>query len=74
MAEDLVVIGEVGLSGELRTVSQAARRVNEAARLGFRRALVPQTLLKMKDQPEGIELVGARTLAEAMQLALIKKS
>ncbi len=74
VAEDLVVIGEVGLSGELRTVSQAPRRVNEAARLGFKRALVPHTLLKMKDAPDGIELIGARTLAEAMQLALIPKS
>lgn len=73
VAEDLVVIGEVGLSGELRTVSQAARRLNEAARLGFKRALVPGTLVKIKDKPEGIELLGARTLAEAMQIALIKQ-
>lgn len=73
VAEDLVVIGEVGLSGELRTVSQAARRLNEAARLGFKRALVPSTLVKIKDKPEGIELLGARTLAEAMQIALVKQ-
>ncbi len=73
VAEDLVVIGEVGLSGELRTVSHAQRRVNEAARLGFKRAVVPHTLLKMKDVPDGIKLVGARTLADAMQIALIKQ-
>lgn len=70
-AADLVVIGEVGLSGELRTISQAARRLNEAARLGFKRALVPQTLLR-KDVANGIELLGARTLAQAMDIALIK--
>ena len=73
VAEDLVVIGEVGLSGELRTVSQAARRLNEAARLGFKRALVPGTLVKMKDKPDGIALLGARTLTEAMQIELIKQ-
>ncbi len=69
--EDLVAIGEVGLSGELRTVSHAARRLNEAARLGFKRAIVPQTLLRMKDKPAGIELMGAHSLAQAMQMTLI---
>ena len=72
VAEDMVVIGEVGLSGELRTVSQAQRRLVEAARLGFKRALVPQTLVRMKDAPQEIELVGARTLTQAIDLALIK--
>ena len=72
VAEDLVVIGEVGLSGELRTVAQAQRRLTEAARLGFKRALVPQMLTKMKDAPDGIQLVGARTLADALQVALVK--
>lgn len=74
VAEDMVVMGEVGLSGELRTVSHAARRLNEAARLGFTRALVPQALTKIKDPPEGIKLLGARTLAEAMELALLKSN
>lgn len=72
IAPDLVVIGEVGLSGELRTVSQAQRRLVESARLGFARALVPHTLLKMKDKPDGIELIGARTIGQAMDVALIK--
>jgi DNA repair protein RadA/Sms len=70
VAEDLVVIGEVGLSGELRTVSQAQRRLTEAARLGFKRALVPQTFVRVKDAPEEMALIGARTLAEAMEIAL----
>ena len=72
VAEDLVIIGEVGLSGELRTVAHAQRRLIESARLGFKRALVPQMLAKMKDKPEGIELVGARTLGQAMELALLR--
>jgi len=72
IAPDLVIIGEVGLSGELRTVAQAQRRLTEAARLGFARALVPQNLLKMKDKPDGIELIGARTIGQAMEVALIR--
>ncbi len=69
---ELVIIGEVGLSGELRTVSHAARRLTEASRLGFKRAIVPQNLLNAKEKPSGIELVGARTLAQAMEIALVK--
>ncbi|MBI5034239.1 MAG: DNA repair protein RadA [Chloroflexi bacterium] len=72
VAQDLVVIGEVGLSGELRTVAQAQRRLIEASRLGFTRAVVPQMLTKMKDKPDGIELIGARTLGQAMDVALVK--
>ena len=72
VAEDMVVIGEVGLSGELRIVSQAQRRLVEAARLGFKRALVPQSLVRIKDAPPEIELVGARTLTQAIDMALVK--
>ncbi len=72
VAEDLVVIGEVGLSGELRTVAQAQRRLIEAARLGFKRALVPQALTHIKDKPDGIELTGARSLGQAMDVALVR--
>src|SRR5690606_34241294 len=43
---DLAIVGEVGLSGELRTVSQMAMRLNEAAKMGFKRALVPKTRRK----------------------------
>lgn len=72
VADDLVVIGEVGLSGELRTVAHAQRRLVEAARLGFKRALVPQAFARLKDQPAGIELIGARSLAQAMEVALVR--
>jgi DNA repair protein RadA/Sms len=72
VAEDVVVIGEVGLSGELRTVAQAQRRLIEAARLGFKRALVPQALARLKDKPDGIELIGARSLTQAMEVALVR--
>ena len=63
---DLVVFGEVGLAGELRQVSQAQRRLAEAARLGFRRAIVPSN---SPNGVEGISLLRAATVAEALAAA-----
>ena len=67
--DDLVACGEVGLGGELRQVRQTARRLAEAARLGFRRAVVPASA--PADVP-GIELLRAATLAEAVELARVR--
>ena len=67
---DLAVIGEVGLSGELRTVSQLPRRLNEAAKLGFGRCIVPATHRQVKDVPAGMEVLPARSLPEALAMAL----
>jgi DNA repair protein RadA/Sms len=61
-----VALGEVGLGGELRQVAGTGRRLMEAARLGFRRAIVPASTL---DPPAGIELVRAVTLVEALAAA-----
>ncbi len=70
VASDLVAIGEVGLSGELRAVSQLDRRVSEAARLGFKRCLIPKTSAKVN--ADGITLIPAATLAEAIHAGLVK--
>jgi len=72
---DLAIIGEVGLSGELRSVGQLSRRLHEAAKLGFRRALVPKGTLQRKGAeslPEDIEVMGARTLQDALEIALVQ--
>ena len=72
VAADIALIGEVGLSGELRAVGQLAARLNEAAKLGFRRCIVPRTVRQPADgYPAGIQVVGARSLPEAVDLALI---
>ena len=63
---DLVVIGEVGLAGEVRQVAQVGRRLAEAARLGFTRAIVPASASAKVD---GIRVEGAATLTEALVLA-----
>ncbi len=70
----LVVMGEVGLSGELRAVSQLDRRVNEAARLGFKRCLVPRVGARVSPLPKDIQLVSVSTLREAVGMGLVGKA
>ncbi|OIO91649.1 MAG: DNA repair protein RadA [Anaerolineae bacterium CG2_30_64_16] len=72
VAADLALVGEVGLSGELRSVGQLPRRLNEAAKLGFTRVLVPKTATrKLEHPPAGLQVLGARTLREALEIALM---
>ncbi len=68
----LVAVGEVGLSGELRAVSQLDRRLNEAARLGFKRCLVPKTSAEVSPAPKDIELIPVSTLREAIGVGLVR--
>jgi DNA repair protein RadA/Sms len=68
---ELAVVGELGLSGELRTVSQLDRRVGEVARLGFKRCLVPKTSTRIT-VTNGIELIPVRTIREAIGAGLVK--
>lgn len=70
---DMVVIGEVGLSGEIRTVSQLGARLSEAQKLGFKRALVPRTRRQSEGMPKGLELIPIRNVAEALKFALPDK-
>ncbi len=61
------VFGEVGLAGEVRGVSHAALRVREAAQMGFTRCVLPEGNCSPDDVPPGIELVGVRTVTEALE-------
>ncbi len=67
---DLVAIGEVGLSGELRSVGHLDRRLAEAEKLGFRHALVPAAALRRGKPATGLRLHPAATLVEAVEKAL----
>ncbi len=68
---DIAVLGEVGLTGEVRSISQLAIRVNEAAKLGFKRCVVPSAGLKGADiRGYGIKLVPVSTLREAMDVVV----
>ena len=65
---DWAVIGEVGLAGEIRAVSQAERRLAECARLGFTAAVIPRENTKHLRAPEGMRVYGVETLAEALAI------
>lgn len=65
---ELVLIGEIGLSGELRSVSQLDRRLGEAAKLGFRRAVIPQTA--QSNDVDGLEIIAVRSLGEVVDWSL----
>jgi DNA repair protein RadA/Sms len=69
--DDVVVCGEVGLAGEVRQVPQIGRRLQEAARLGFRRAVVPEST---PDVVPGIELVKVSSVAGAIKATGLKKA
>ncbi len=64
--DDAVVFGEVGLAGEVRATSQAPLRVREAAQLGFTRCIIPDGNVGRADVPSGIEVIGVRTIGEAL--------
>ncbi len=62
----LLVLGEVGLGGEVRAVSQAELRIREAAKMGFKRCLLPERNLAKVDPIDGIELIGINEVGEAL--------
>ena len=64
------IIGEVGLTGEVRRVSRIEQRVQEAAKLGFERVILPANNLSGWTGPKGIKLIGVSSVSEALQAAL----
>ncbi len=71
---DMAAIGEVGLSGELRAVSQLDTRLKEAAKLGFRRCLIPRSARRQAGEvPAGLEVLECRNLHQALEMALMPK-
>lgn len=65
---DMIFIGEVGLGGELRGVSQIEKRIAEAAKLGFKSAIVPKQSLRGVKVPEGFAAYGIRTVSEMINM------
>mgnify|MGYP000386184032 FL=1 len=63
-----VLVGEVGLTGEVRTVMQLDARIIEAKRLGFKRCVIPHSAKKLKNLPdEGIELCFVKNLSDVFE-------
>ncbi len=67
---DCALIGEIGLAGELRLPAQMQTRLREAAKLGFKTAIVPKRLRKAEPWPDTIEIIEARSIYQALEIAL----
>ncbi len=67
LPSDMAFFGEVGLTGEIRTVTQAARRITEIKKMGFKRCMLPFDCLGSLDKVEGIQLVSVRSLSDALE-------
>ncbi|WP_077368880.1 DNA repair protein RadA [Anaerosalibacter sp. Marseille-P3206] len=65
-----IVMGEVGLTGEIRRVSFIDKRINEAAKLGFKRAIIPKINFKDMNSIDGIEVIGINKVEEALEIVL----
>ena len=70
LGADLAAIGEVGLSGEIRSVSVINQRLSEISRLGFRRCVIPAHVKDELKQIEGLKLIPVRNIAEALASVL----
>ncbi len=68
--EEFISIGEVGLTGELRSVSNIGGRINEAHRLGFTKCIIPDQDLGEIKIPQGIEVFKAKTIMDAIKFAI----
>ena len=65
--EKAIAFGEVGLSGEIRSVNMAQQRVQEAKKLGFETVLMPKVSMKALQKVEGIQIIGLETVRDAVQ-------
>lgn len=70
---EAVLIGEIGLAGELRMPGQMVARLKEAQKLGFKTAIVPKAIRKGDEYPKGIEIVEVRSLDQALDAAFKKE-
>ena len=68
VGQDVAVMGEVGLAGEVRAIPQCDRRIAECARLGFSTVLLPRENMKRITAPEGVKLVGVDTVLQALSV------
>ena len=67
---EIAAFGEVGLTGELRQVSQANQRLAEIARMGFKACILPHSAKSRITAPEGLELIFAKTISEAIEFII----
>lgn len=66
--KDLVAIGEVGLTGEVRAVNMIEKRLKEAEKLGFKRCIIPENNKKLLKDDYKLDIIGVRNIAEALKI------
>ena len=72
LRQDTVIAGEVGLSSEIRSISQATARIKEAKRLGFKSCLIPKSNASGLSKYSGLKIIGIDTVEEAADYMLIQ--
>ena len=70
VADDLVAIGEIGLTGEIRSVSNMSHRLSEVSRLGFKKCIIPKNASDKLEIPENLTVYRVKNLREAIEIAL----
>ena len=70
IADDLVAVGELGLTGEIRSISHMGQRLSEIARLGFKKCIIPRIGTEKCEIPEGLTVYRVKNLREAIEMAL----
>jgi DNA repair protein RadA/Sms len=70
IADDLVAIGEVGMTGEVRSVSHLNQRLQEVVRLGFKKCIIPKNCAEKLDVPEGLTVYRVKNLREAIEISM----
>ena len=70
IADDLIAIGEVGLTGEIRSVSNMNQRLAEVSRLGFKKCIIPKNDSEKLEIPEGLTVYRVRNLREAIEISM----
>ena len=70
IAEDVIVFGEVGLSGEVRAVTMPEQRVAEAKKLGFKTCIIPEVSMKAAGEIKGVSIIGVKNVGEAIGAGL----
>ena len=73
LGSDLAAIGEVGLSGEIRSVSAINQRLSEIARLGFRRCVIPAHVKGEIKKFTGLEIIPVKNVYDAIRIVLKKQ-
>ena len=70
--KDTVIMGEVGLKGEVRRINMIEKRLKEAEKMGFKRCIIPENNKKYLEEKYKMEIVGVKDVREALRVLNIK--